>query len=116
MGLLNNFVRRNQPDWCRKCKREMERADGQLFAVPSMNVGHYVEHTDPKFYENSLYMVDSRADIPAGMYACDAIQYRCPGCGKRVTVLAPFLPVRDREKCEGIVVFRNGELDDFLWR
>ena len=60
-------------------------------------------------------MVDKKSDIPPGMYACGAIQYRCPECGKRVTVLDPFLPVRDEEKHEGTVVFRGGELDDFLW-
>lgn len=115
MGLFDNFMNRHQPDWCRGCKRRMEEAHRQLFALPRVNVGHYVEHTDPEFYQKNLYIVDRKADIPAGMYACGAILYRCPGCGKRVTVLDPFLPVRDQEKHEGIVVFRNGELDDFLW-
>ena len=92
MGALGNFLRRNQPDWCKECK-----------------------HTDPEFYQENLYIVDQKADIPPGMYACGAIQYRCLGCGKRVTVLDPFLPVRDQEKHEGRVVFRNGELDDVLW-
>lgn len=46
---------------------------------------------------------------------CGAIQYRCPECGKRVTVMDPFLPVRGEEKHEGNVVFQNGELDEFLW-
>ena len=50
------------------------------------------------------------------MYACGAIQYRCPECTRRVTVLDPFLPVRDEEKHEGNIVFQAGELDDFLWR
>lgn len=115
MGLLSNFVRRHQPDWCRECKREMEKAGKQLFALPNVSVGHYAEQTDPEFYRESLYAVDQKADIPAGMYACSAIQYRCPECGKRVTVLDPFLPVREEEKHEGTVIFRDGELDDFLW-
>lgn len=115
MGLLNSFLRRNQPNWCRACKLEMEENDKQLFALPCMSVGHYVEHTDPEFYRENLYQVDQKADIPAGMYACGAIEFRCSKCGKRVTVLDLFLPVRDQEKHEGSVVFRNGELDDILW-
>lgn len=115
MGLLNNFLRRHQPNWCRGCKREMEEAGRRLFALPSVSVGHYVEHTDPEFYEENLYIVDSKADIPPGMYACGAIQYHCAKCGRRVTVLDPFLPVRDQEKHEGDIVFWNGELDDILW-
>lgn len=115
MGLLDKWLRKYQDDWCRGCRREMEIAHKQLFALPNMNVGHYTEHTDPEYYEESLYIVDQKADIPAGMYACCVIQYRCPECGKRVTVLDPFLPVRDEEKHEGTIVFRNGELDDFFW-
>ena len=115
MGLLDGILRRRQPDWCRECRLEMEESGEQLFALPCMSVGHYVEHTDPEFYQENLYAVAQRADIPPGMYACAASQYRCSGCGKRVTVLNPFLPVRDQEKREGSIVFRNGELDD-VWR
>lgn len=114
MGLLENFLRRNQPDWCRKCKRELERDGEQLFAIPKLSVGRYVEHTEPEFYRENLFAVEKKADIPAGMYACRAIQYRCPGCGRRVTALDMFLPVRDEEKHEGTVVFRDGELDGCL--
>ena len=116
MGLIDGWRKRRQANWCRGCKREMEEARRQLFAVPSMSVGHYVEHTDPEFYEENLYIVDRKADIPPGMYACEAVSYRCPACGGRVTVLDPFLPVRDQEKHEGKVVFRDGELDGFLWQ
>ena len=115
MGELGKFLRRKQQDWCKECKRELEEVRRQLFALPGVSVGHYVEHTDPEFYQENLYIVDQKADIPPGMYACGAIQYRCLGCGKRVTVLDPFLPVRDQEKHEGRVMFRNGELDDVLW-
>ncbi len=115
MGLIGKWLRKYQDDWCRDCKREMEEARKQLFALPNVSVGHYTEHREPEFYEKNLYMVDKKADIPPGMYACGAIQYRCPECGKRVTVLDPFLPVRDEEKHEGSIVFRDGELDDFLW-
>ena len=115
MGLLDKWLRKHRGDWCKDCKREMEKARGQLFALPSVSVGHYTEHTDAEFYRKNLYIVDGKADIPPGMYACGAVQYRCPECGRRVTVLDPFLPVREEEKHEGSIVFRDGELDDFLW-
>ena len=115
MGLLNKLFAKFLDDWCRDCKCEMERHRKQLFAMPKMSVGNYVEHKDADFYQKNLCVVDKKADIPPGMYACEAIQYRCPECGRRVTVMDPFLPVRDEEKHEGTVVFRNGELDDFLW-
>ena len=116
MGLLDGFMKRHRPDWCRACRLDMEEDRRRLFALPCMSVGHYVEHTDPEFYEENLYAVTQRADIPPGMYACGAVQYRCSGCGRRVTMLDLFLPVRDQEKHEGSVVFQNGELDDVLWR
>ena len=115
MGLFDKMLARFQDNWCRDCKREMEQTRKQLFALPAMTVGHYVEHKDAGYYKRELRIVDKKADIPAGMYACGAIQYRCPECGKRLTVLDPFLPVRNEEKHEGNVVFQNGELDEFLW-
>ena len=66
-------------------------------------------------YRKNLCKVEKKADIPAGMYACGAIQYRCPECGKRITLLDPFLPVRGEEKHEGNILFEKGELDEFLW-
>ena len=116
MGLIDKWLRKYQDDWCRECRCEMETARKQLFALPGMSVGHYEEHKEAAYYREELHLVDKKADIPAGMYACGAIQYRCPQCGKRVTVLDPFLPVREEEKHEGTVVFANGEMDDFLWR
>ena len=115
MGLIDKWLRKYQDDWCRDCKRAMEKNRKQLFALPDQSVGHYTEHKDPEYYKESLHLVDKKADIPPGMYAYGAIQYRCPECGKRVTVLDPFLPVRDEEKHEGSIVFQHGELDDFLW-
>ena len=115
MGLIGRWLRKRQNDWCRECRCGMEEARRQLFALPGVNVGHYTEHKEPEYYEENLYIVDEKADIPPGMYACGAVQYRCPQCGRRVTVLDPFLPVRDEEKHEGAVVFSNGELDEFLW-
>lgn len=116
MGLIDRWLRKYQDDWCRDCKCVMEKVQKQLYALPSVTVGHYVERKDPQFYAKNLYTVDKKADIPSGIYACGAIQYRCPECGKRLTVLDPFLPVRNEEKHENSVVFRNGELDDILWK
>lgn len=115
MGLFDKLLARFQDNWCRDCKCEMEKVRMQLFALPNMTVGHYVEHKGPAYYKRELRTVDKKADIPPGMYACGATQYRCPECGRRVTVMDPFLPVRDEEKHEGNVVFQNGELDEFLW-
>lgn len=115
MGLLDKLLARFQDNWCGDCKCEMEKVRKRLFALPDMTVGHYVECKDPAYYKRELRAVDKKEDIPPGMYACGAIQYRCPECGKRVTVMDPFLPVRGEEKHEGNVVFQNGELDEFLW-
>lgn len=115
MGLFEKLFAKYQDDWCRECNCEMEKLRKQLYALPCMIVGHYVEHKDPEFYIKNLHKVEKKADIPPGMYACGAIQYRCPSCGKRVTLLDPFLPVRGEEKHEGNVLFHNGELDQFLW-
>ena len=115
MGLIDRWLRQYQDDWCRSCKCAMEKHRKQLYALPNVSVGHYVERKEPDYYKKNLHPVNRKADIPSGMYACGAIQYRCPQCGKRLTVLDPFLPVRDEEKHEGTIVFRNGELDDFLW-
>ena len=116
MGLIDKWLRRREADWCRDCKCAMEKLRRRLFALPNVSVGHYVEHREPDYYRKNLYPVERKADIPSGMYACGAIQYRCPQCGRRITVLDPFLPVRDEEKHEGNVVYQAGELDDFLWR
>lgn len=115
MGLIDKWLRKYQDDWCRDCGCAMEKQRKQLFALPNMTVGHYVERKDPAYYRKNLRMVDKKADIPSGIYACGAIRCRCPQCGKRVTVLDPFLPVRNEEKHEGNIVFSGGELDDFLW-
>lgn len=115
VGLIGNWLRKYQDDWCKDCKCTMEKAHKQLFALPDMSVGHYKEHKDADYYRKSLYAVNKKADIPAGMYACGVIQYRCRSCGKWVTVMDPFLPVRDEEKHEGNVLFKNGELDDLFF-
>ena len=116
MGIFKKMRAAFHDDWCSQCQTPMVEKARRLFAMPNMTVGHYVEHKDAAYYRKNLRVVGKKADIPPGMYACGAIQYRCPECAKRVTVLDPFLPVRDEEKHEGNVVFRDGELDDFLWQ
>ena len=103
MGLIDKWLRKYQDDWCRECRCEMEKARKQLFALPGMSVGHYEEHKEAAYYREELHLVDKKADIPAGMYACGAIQYRCPSaasgspcwtpscpCGMRRSMRAPW--------------------------
>lgn len=113
---IDRLLRRLEADWCRPCKCSMEKLRRRLFALPELSVGCYRAHKEPDYYRENLHPVDRRSDIPAGMYACTATQYRCPQCGRRITVLDPFLPVRNEEKHEKPVVFEAGELDEFLWR
>lgn len=115
MGILDKWLEKHQDDWCRPCNRKMEKRHKQLFALPDMWVGHYCEHKNPDYYRKNLRAVTCKADIPAGMYACGAIEYFCPECGHRMIKMDVFLPVRDQEKHESPVLFENGELDDFLW-
>ena len=115
MGLIDRWLQKYRDDWCRDCSCEMETLHRQLYAMPCMTVGHYSEHKEPEFFRKNLHKVEKKADIPVGMYACGAIQYRCPQCGRRVTLLDPFLPVRNEEKHESGILFERGELDAFLW-
>lgn len=85
----------------------------RIYALPMM-VGNYSSHKDADYFRTHLRKVDHKEDIPAGMYACRAVAYRCPECGYRTVKLTVFLPVRDQEKFEEIVCFENGELDEFL--
>ena len=48
------------------------------------------------------------------MYACGIITYWCSNCGRKVTKLSIFLPVRDIEKYEEAFLFENGEFDNFI--
>ena len=115
MGLFYKLLVRFQDNWCKDCKCEMEKVRKQLFALPDMTASRDVDHKHPGYYKRELRIVDKKADIPPGMYACGAIQYRCPECGRRLTKLDLFLPVRDEEKHETPVLFEHGELDEFLW-
>lgn len=93
----------------------MKRAGKRLFALPDMAVGHYTSHADADYYRQALQAVAQKTDIPAGIYACEAMRYRCPKCGKSLTKLSIYLPVRDQKKREEDILFENGQLDDFLW-
>lgn len=79
-----------------------------------MTVGHYYSHQDAKYYKQNLIKINKKADIPIGTYACGIISYQCPNCGYKLTKLSIFLPVRDQEKYEEYIYFKNGELDEFL--
>lgn len=58
-----------------------------------------------------LHPIMNKAQIPAGYYACDGKMYQCPSCGQRVAALRMFLPVRDNEKTEETIFFKNGEVE-----
>jgi len=115
MGLLRSLREKFHDDWCSECTSEMEVIHRQLYALPTMTVGHYVCHGEPEYYKKNLVPVNRKADIPTGMYACGITAYRCPQCGHRAVKLAVFLPVRDMEKPEQNLYFERGEMDDFLW-
>lgn len=115
MGLFRNLREKFHDDWCSECTAEMETIRRQLYALPTMTVGHYVRHEDPEYYKKHLVPVDKKAEIPTGMYACGITAYRCPQCGHRAVKLSVFLPVRDVEKAEQGLYFEHGEMDDFLW-
>lgn len=115
MGFFRKLREKFHDDWCSECTGEMEVIRRQLYALPTMTVGHYVIHEDPEYYKKHLVSVDRKAEIPTGMYACGITAYRCPQCGHRAVKLAVFLPVRDVEKPEQSLYFEHGEMDDFLW-
>lgn len=100
-------------DWCKNCYTQMIVFDRHLYMLP-MSVGHYVSHSDVSYYKKNLCRVNSKADIPTGMYACGIIRYKCSKCSYKLTKLSIFLPVRDQEKYEDFLYFYNGEFDDFL--
>ncbi len=102
-------------DWCKNCGRTMNHPHKRLFVIPGMKVGCYESHTDVDYYREALRPVKGREDIPAGTYACRAVEYHCPQCGRRRVKLSIFLPVRDKIKREETIVFDNGKRLEFLW-
>lgn len=113
MGIFRKIRAAFHDDWCTECRIELDRTGKQLYLLP-MTVGHYVSHSDAAYYRNNLRPVSGKAEIPAGVYACGIIAYRCPECGRRMTKLSIFLPVREEEKYEETLCFTKGELDDFI--
>lgn len=111
MGLFRKIRSTFHDDWCSQCQNEMEVVHKQLYLLPDMIVGHYIQHDDADYYKRNLVKVSKKADIPTGMYACGMHVYRCPYCGHRAVKLTVFLPVRDEEKLEQVLYFENGEMD-----
>lgn len=114
MGIFKKAKAWLHDDWCTGCTEEMKLLKKQLFCLPTMTVGHYVDQNDPNYYQTNLVKVNKKSDIPAGVYACGAYLYQCPKCQKKVVKLTVFLPVRDQEQVDGVQLFENGELVDFL--
>ena len=113
MGLLQNLRARFCDDYCDRCKTKAEVAGQRLFALP-MTVGNYSSHKDASYYLRNLHPVSGKADIPAGLYACSAIRYRCADCGRQFVKLKIFLPVREQEQFEESLLFREGELNELV--
>lgn len=113
MGLLQNLRARFCDDYCDRCKTKAPVAGQRLFALP-MTVGNYCSHKDASYYLRNLHPVSGKADIPAGYYACNAIRYRCADCGRQFVKLSIFLPVREQEKFEESLLFREGELNEMV--
>lgn len=113
MGIIKKFKAYFKDNACPECYEDMDIEKKQLFMFPAM-VGHYEHHDSPNFYINNMVPVSKKADIPTGVYACGAIKYTCPKCGKKVVKLSIFLPVRDQEKYEDTIFFFNGEVDELF--
>ncbi len=113
MGFLRKLRSNFHDDWCSECQNVMEERSRKLYMLPMM-VGHYVSHNEPEYYKQNLILVNCKADIPTGKYACGIIAYRCPECFHKAVKLSIFLPVRDQEKYEDVFYFKNGEMDDFV--
>lgn len=113
MGIIKKIKAFFHSDWCSSCQIEMTENYKQLFMLP-MSVGHYVSHQNAEYYKQNLIKVTGKKDIPIGIYACGIKKYRCSKCGQNLVELSIFLPVRDQEKYEETICFKNGELDKFI--
>ncbi len=114
MSLLRKVQALFHDDWCSACTSAMTLTKKQLYALPTMMVGHYQSIEDPNYYVQHLIRVDKKSDIPTGCYACGAYLYHCPHCNKDVAKLTIFLPVRDQEQIEESHLMENPELLAFL--
>ena len=113
MGLLKKLRCLFNDDICSKCGGTNDQTFKQLYLLDQM-VGHYVCHEDANYYKKNIIKVEKKSDIPTGMYACGIIEYTCRNCNNKIVKLSVFLPVRDQEKYEEYIYFKNGELDEFL--
>lgn len=101
-------------DWCSQCTAQMDVSKKQMFALPTMTVGHFVSHREaeypPEPGPGGEEGGHTHGDVRLGL-----IGYRCPKCGHRAVKAQIFLPVRDMEKTEERVLFEHGEVDALLW-
>ena len=111
MGL---FKKGPKGEKCSVCKEIMELKSEQLYAMPNHHVGHYGVKEEGAYFKRNLVPIESKAQIPTGMYACRARLYHCPKCGHEMIRFHPFLPVRDQEMAEFPVTLEYAELDAFL--
>ncbi len=114
MGIFQKLKAALKDDWCSGCTVQMDEVGKQLYALPSMTVGHFQDIEDPNYYVQNLVKIQKKAEIPAGVYACGTYLYHCPQCGKTVAKLVVFLPVRDQEQVDGAHLFENKALIGFL--
>ena len=87
MGLFKRMRAIFHDDWCSQCQHQMDVLKKQLYALPTMRVGHYTAHEEPEYYKENLIPVEKKAQIPTGMYACGIHVYQCPQCGHRAVKL-----------------------------
>lgn len=113
MGIFKKVRAALRDDWCSKCCEPMDHEEKQLFFLPQ-RVGHYRKHEDVEYYLENLELVEKKADIPTGYYACGAYVYFCPRCAKRIVKLLIFLPVRDEEMIEDVHVFEDERLRELV--
>ncbi len=113
MGL---FSKGPKGEKCKVCKAILEKREERLYAMPGVYVGHYKEHPHGAWYRDNLVPIDSKAQIPTGIYAARVELFKCPRCGKEKAVVHPFLSVRDSEVTEFPVTLEYLELDAFLGR
>ena len=97
MGL---FSKGPKGEKCKVCKSLLEKREERLYAMPKITVSHYTPHDKGSWYRDNLVPVESKSQLPSGMYAARVELWRCPSCGKEKAIVRPFLPVRGSEMAE----------------
>lgn len=110
MGFFDKVKAKFKDDWCEKCTKPMDLKKKQLFMLPGLMVGHYVQHDDPNYYVQNMVKVNKKADIPSGVYACGTYVYHCNECQRDVVKIVVFLPVRDQEQVEEAFLYEDPDL------